>query len=179
MVGNDMKRFAGKNGLMVNRKMVYGIWKGYVIRLRDTWFAGRSVMFSICLENQSALEALNKWLDSAAIKKRYWISSGSAMEYMCIISFQDTLGTMRKIAAFLEIFPDKLRDLGAMGVEVCSECGKPVAPGEGELTVLDQDVSMMHIQCAQEAREQMREEALKKREKGLFQRILDSLRKAS
>lgn len=59
MVGNDMKRFAEKNGLTVNFKMAYGVYKGYVISLMDR-DASRSLTISIRLKDERALRALNE-----------------------------------------------------------------------------------------------------------------------
>ena len=176
MVGNDMKRFAEKNGLTVNFKMAYGVYKGYVISLMDR-DASRSLTISIRLKDERALKALNERLNSATVKSRYWISVGTVTASKCEVRFRDTLGVLRKIALFLEDFPDELRGFGAQGAEICAKCGKEIGPEAGTVTSDGHMAVMMHAQCALQLQEE-RPKGRKGRGKELLKRIMGALRRA-
>jgi hypothetical protein len=177
MIGNDMKRFAEKNGMKVGRKAIYGLYKGYAIALRDGWSRSRSLYISMRLEDEAALKALNAWLNEDKNKGQYWISSGLADANHCEINFQDTFGTIRKITVFLEDFSDRLRSMGARGAEVCAKCGRNIERGAGRLVQMGREALMLHETCAA-ALLAGEEPSRCEKVRGLWTRLVGALHKA-
>ena len=147
MVGSAIKKYAKEKGLKVANGVAYGVVDGYMITLTDgSGIKTLSVSGAITDEIAACLEA--KFQDKKFLGQ-YRIGQYKILRESVTIVFADTVGTMKKIIAFLEIFPAILSENGVLGDGFCTVCGNYIDAGFQSNVVLVNGVAhRVHTHCA-------------------------------
>ena len=100
---------------------------------------------------------LQQVLNQNNISREYRVKELNFTANGIVIIFNDTVGTMKKIEAFIAWFFPLLQQHGASAYNVCSECGTEAVGGCWKL--IDDVAYYMHSSCAEKVRLALEEEA--------------------
>lgn len=128
MIGSGLKKLAAEHGMTVAQGVAYGTLHGYCTTLSEGG-GYKQIVISTCFPEQEKQDELLGYVNRHNVTKEYRVQNiGFAPNGISII-FQDTIGTMKKILAFIDWFYPLLPQYGATGPEICPECGMPVENG--------------------------------------------------
>jgi len=122
MIGSGLKKFAEEKGLRVAKGVAYGSLQGFAATLSEGSGYKQVVFvtkFTDIVQRDLLLDAIGK----VDIQRTYNVQSFNVSPSTIQIVFTDTLGTMKKLQAFLEWLLPLLRQYGATGANTCAECG--------------------------------------------------------
>lgn len=148
MVGTALKKLASEMGLKQSHGVIYGVVGGYMCTFTD----GMDIktLGVSCAVSDAAYANLGSRLVPAELSKQYRIKSIDIQRESITFVFFDTIGTIKKIRAFLEEMPRILYECGAAGDGVCTSCGNPIASGEESNVMLINGVAhRIHSNCLQ------------------------------
>lgn len=161
MIGSGLKKLAKENGMTVDGGVAYGRLQGYAATLNEG-SGYKKISFAVCFSDPASRVALTDLLNSRNLRKEFRVlgftHSAKSMEF----TFHDTVGTMKKIRAFLNWFIPQLKDHGATGADICTECGMPL-----ERTAWAQVNGVcypLHDSCAQRVQASVEAENLRRSE---------------
>lgn len=147
MVGPGLKKYAQEKGLKVSNGVAYGVINGYMVTLVDGPDI-KKVSFS-CAVTDDAAGRLRFALDEKSFKKQYRITNVEVLRECVTLVFGDTIGTMKKLSACMEVLPQKLKECGAIGDGFCTACGNNIEITEAQNIVLINGVAhRIHANCA-------------------------------
>ena len=125
MIGSALKKMARENGMTVHGGVAYGSLRGFAATLSEG-SGYKRIDFAVNFPNPAGRVALTDLMSGMNLRKEYRILN-MGINAKCIqITFHDTMGTMKKIHAFLDWFLPMLEKHGATGADVCAECGMPL-----------------------------------------------------
>lgn len=147
MIGPALKKLAAENGLTVAKGVAYGTFRGYC----TTFSEGanyKQMLISTAFPEESKQDELMGYVNRFNLTKEYRVQNISFAPNGINIVFLDTVGTMKKLRAFVDWFWPLLAQYGAAGPDICPECGLPVASGRW---ILRNGIgaSYVHEACAQ------------------------------
>lgn len=128
MLSSGFKKLASECGMQTNHGIAYGQMRGYATTLCEgNGYKYISIATTIAdaqnrVDLQNALEAGN-------IKKEFRVRDLDFSSKHITVIFQDTIGTMKKITAFIDWFFPLLEQFGASKMNVCVECGCEITSG--------------------------------------------------
>lgn len=128
MIGFGYRKLAKQYGLAITKGVAYGSLNGYTSNLFEgsgykcIHIATRFPEFGKQEQLQSAIHDVN-------ISKDYGVRNLTFGPRYISIVFTDTVGTTKKIQAFIEWFYPLLTQYGALGSDKCLECGTEVTEG--------------------------------------------------
>lgn len=149
MIGSGLKKLAKEHGMTVYGGVAYGSLGGFAATLSEG--AGyKKIDFALSFPNPADRVALTDRIAVSNVRSSYRVQNISFGAKAVQITFHDTVGTMKKIRAFLDFFLPLLERHGATRADVCAECG-------GMLTALrwvqvNGICYPMHESCAQRVR---------------------------
>lgn len=144
MVGSALKKLAQENGMKVDAGVAYGSFRGFAATFSEGANYKR-ISFST-LTTGDARDALKANQNGHDMLKEFSVQSIDMSPKCLDIVFHDTIGTMKKLRAFLDWFIPQLRQVGASGAEICTECGAEVTEG---WKLMGNVACHIHSSCAQ------------------------------
>ena len=131
MIGSGLKKLALENGMTVSNGVAYGSLKGYAA----TMFEGtgfKSIVFTICFADPAKKAEFMDTVSAVGDKnlyKQFRINGLSFAPAAIRFNFHDTIGTMKKIRAFIDWIIPLLQNYGASTVNQCPDCGCEITDG--------------------------------------------------
>lgn len=126
MIGSGLKKLARENGMTVYGGVAYGSLRGFAATLSEG--AGyKKIDFATSFPDMAGLETLRARLGEANIRANYRVQNISFGAKVIQVTFHDTMGTMKKIRAFVDFFTPLLEEAGATRADICAECGGQMA----------------------------------------------------
>ena len=164
MVGSALKKFAKENGLQVASGVVYGEYRGYAMTMCEGsgW---KRLDFSTRFYDISAQKNLEEKLTEVDLKRTYRIQSLDVGGRGAAFVFTDTVGTMKKIQAFLDWVVPVLEESGAAKADICVECGGKLVYDSTWLLV-GECAHHMHEGCRDKVKREMEAEEQIRKEEG-------------
>lgn len=176
MVGPGLKKYAEEKGLKVSNGVAYGVINGYMATFVDGENI-KKVSFS-CAVTDDAAGRLRFALDEKEFKKQYRITNIEILRESVTVVFGDTIGTMKKISACMEVLPQKLKECGAIGDGFCTACGNNIEITDAYNVVLINGIAhRIHANCASGVgqRAEMENDVYKNEDKKLGRGVLGAL----
>lgn len=152
MIGSGLKKFAVENGLQVSHGVAYGSLRGYASTLSEG-SGYKQIIISTKFSDPVKQQELQAVLNQKNITKEYRLQSLLFAPNGIRIVFADTVGTMKKIAAFVDWFYPLLPEYGASNADFCSECGGQLTGGAWKM--VNGIAFHMHESCAQHLRNEI------------------------
>lgn len=146
MIGMGLKKLAQQNGMTVDSGVAYGSLRGYATTLSEGsgW---KRMDIATCFADATRAIALESEVRKVDVQKAYWIQQLTFGPKAISVVFQDTIGTMKKLEAFIEWFYPLLEQFGAAHIGVCVECGQEAIGGSWYL--IDGIAYYVHEACGQ------------------------------
>lgn len=161
MIGSGLKKLAEQHGLRVSGGVAYGSLMGFATTLCEGsgWKRIDIATRFTDAEQQKAFEAA---LHAVDLKRQYRVQSLTINHRNINVVFHDTVGTMKKIEAFIAWFYPLMGQYGAQQADICTECGGQVT--SGSWYTVDGIAYQMHDACAQHVAEQLNTDAQQRRD---------------
>lgn len=160
MVGSAIKKFAKENNLTVKNGVAFGSYKGYLISMSDG-YSLKTLSICVNLTDNSAKAEIEKMLSDKSVLKQYSINQAVVSASSVDISFNDTIGTMKRVVGFLDMLTQKLASSFISNEPVCANCGSILNTAEAVPVLVDGKFCCMHSACIakfNEINEQITEE---------------------
>lgn len=129
MIGSAFTKLAKENGMAVSNGVAYGSLRGYAATLSEGSgykLITFSTRFLDPVKKTAFLDAVSA-VGEKQLNKLYRVSKLGATGVTVQVYFHDTVGTMKKIYAFLDWFIPLLQQYEATTAAICPECGFEVA----------------------------------------------------
>lgn len=145
MIGSGLKKLAKEHGMNVDKGIAYGSLGGFAASMSEG-SGYKQITFATTLPDPAKRVALQDLVGRQDIRKEYRVQNLGISPKAIQVVFADTVGTMKKIQAFLEWFLPILQDAGATGVNICPECGCEITGGCWKM--INGIAYYMHTACA-------------------------------
>ena len=145
MVGYGLKKFAQENGLTVANGVAYGCLNGFNVTMSEG-SNYKKISFATNFKDLAMKGAFTACVEGTDLYKKYRINSFTCNDKSITVVFYDTIGTMKKIRAFVDWFTDVLTQYEATTAGVCLHCGGVVS--NGTWSMVDGICYYMHDTCA-------------------------------
>lgn len=152
MIGSGLKKFAKENGMRVAKGMAYGSLRGFAATLTEG-SGYKQIVITTKFADANKLQEMQAAMNQKNLAREFRVQNLVFSTDGIRIVFGDTVGTMKKIVAFVDWFFPMLRMYGAQGAEMCSECGGQIAGGCWKL--INGVAYHMHESCAEYVRGQI------------------------
>lgn len=155
MIGTGLKKYAQENGLKVAKGVAYGNFRGYCA----TMFEGagyKQLVISTKFTQADDPNALLAELNAANIQRTYRVQGLNISPIGISVIFTDTVGTMKKIAAFAAWFMPLLEKYSATAWNICDECGEEIT--DGKWVMINGVAHYLHNDCFAKVSTQITEE---------------------
>lgn len=129
MIGTGLKKLAMEHGMTVDEGVAYGSLGGFAATLSEG-SGYKLIVFSVQFPDLANRTRLTDLLNATDLRKQYRVLNLGIDSQAIQFSFHDTVGTMKKIRAFLDWFLPVLQEYGATGVQTCAECGMEITSGK-------------------------------------------------
>lgn len=145
MVGSTVKKYAKEKNWQIKNGVAFGIYLGYMMSMQEGsgW---KSLSIAARLEDENALHSVYELLNDANTMKNYRISGSTVSPSAINVTFVDSIGSMKKIIAFVDFFAGALDSFGAKGADYCSSCGNELG-GMGVPALMNDTVYFLHEGC--------------------------------
>lgn len=148
MVGSGLKKMAQENGMKVAKGVAYGSLRGYAATMSEG-SGYKQIVITTKFADTVKLNELQAQINSRNITREFRVRNLTFAANGISIVFHDTVGTMKKIRAFLDWFIPLLDMSSATKADICTECGMQATTGCWKL--IDGVAFYMHESCAQRA----------------------------
>ncbi len=147
MVGKGLKDYASKMGLKVSNGVVYGVIGGYMVTLKEGYNTKEISVSGII--NEESARVITEFLSTPGAKKEYRIANFNVLREGIVFEIADSIGTMKKIEAFLVFLPNFLRANGVMGDGFCTACGNVIDPttSQSRVVLVNGAAHRLHENC--------------------------------
>ena len=112
MVGSGLKKFATENGMKVAQGVAYGNLQGFAATMVDGPNI-KVITFATRFADPELERQFTQAVNAVDITRTYRVQNLGMNLRTIQVVFQDTIGTMKKIRAFVEWFIPLLRQYGA------------------------------------------------------------------
>ena len=160
MIGSGLKKLAVENGMKVAHGVAYGSLRGFAATMSEG-SGYKLIQFSTAFVDPVQERAFSEKVRSVDIKKEFRVTNLEIGSKILTVVFHDTVGTMKKIQAFLDWFLPMLEEFGANKATVCPQCGLEIS--DGKWMLINGCAHYFHPACAEKVRRDM--EAEKEQEK--------------
>lgn len=152
MIGSGLKKLANQYGMRISDGIAYGRLMGFATTLCEGsgW---KRVDIATRFANTEQQKAFEAALYAVDIKRQYRVQSLAINNRNINVVFQDTIGTMKKIEAFIAWFYPLLEQHGAQKADICTECGTQITAGSWY--VVDGIAYHMHDACAEHVAQEL------------------------
>ena len=152
MIGSGLKKLANENGMTVSNGVAYGSLMGFATTLSEgSGFKRIDIVTRFPEVGQQ--ERFQAALNGVNVTREYRVQQLNLGANAITVVFQDTVGTMKNLEAFVEWFYPLLAQHGATRYNICPECGTEAVDGSWYL--IDGVAWRFHESCGQRAVEQM------------------------
>lgn len=161
MIGSGLKKLAKQHGMTVSAGVAYGSLMGFATTLSEG-SGYKRIDISTKFTEVGQQEQFQAEVNAVDVTKLYRVQNLGISPKCITVIFTDNPGTMKKVEEFVEWFYPLLARCGAVGANVCLECGSDVAAGGWYL--INGVAYHMHDSCAQslqaefDAQEQQRQD---------------------
>lgn len=156
MIGTALSKLAKENGMKVSDGVAYGLFRGYsACFLEGSGF--KLICFTSHKGDSEKMQQLKSLLDDKNTSKEYRFMKVKAVEGSLEIYFNDTVGTMKRINAFIDWFMPVMAQYGISSGDICSQCGTELG-GAGKWKKINGVAYHMHEGCAQRLYSQVRQQ---------------------
>lgn len=163
MIGFGLKKLAQEDGMKISNGVVYGSLRGFAATMSEG-SGYKLIQFSTTFADPAQERAFAERVRGVDIKKKFRVTNLEIGGKILSVVFHDTVGTMKKIRAFLEWFLPLLEEFGANQANVCPQCGMEVTGGKWML--VNGCAHYFHPACAEKLRRDMEaEQEQEKRER--------------
>ena len=179
MIGSGLTKLAKQYGMRVSGGVAYGSLLGFATTLCEGsgWKRIDIATRFADMEQQKALEAALYAVDT---KRQYRVQRLTINNRNINVLFHDTIGTMKKIEAFIAWFYPLLEQYGAQKADICAECGTQIISGSWYM--IDGIAYHMHDACAERVAQALSAEAQQRRDedtgsyvKGFFGALIGAM----
>ena len=149
MVGFGLKKLARENGMFIANGVAYGSLKGF----NATMSEGpdyKKIVFSTNFRDPAMKGAFATCLEKLDLNKQYRVTGIQYSETAIAVIFHDTIGTMKKIRAFVDFFTELLAKHYATPCNVCLACGDEIT--QGIWVMVDGKCMYVHDACGEKIR---------------------------
>lgn len=146
MIGYGLKKFAQENGLTVANGVAYGPLKGFNVTMCEG-SGYKKISFATNFKDLAMKGSFTACLEKTDLYKTYRVNGVQSGEKFITVVFHDTVGTMKKIRAFVDWFTDLLIRHEATPSNVCLACGGDIT--SGTWVMVDEVCYHMHDSCAE------------------------------
>lgn len=161
MVGSGLKKLAQESGMKVDKGVAYGSLRGFAATMMEG-SGYKQIIFATAFADLANRTKLVDLVNSLDLKKEYSVRNLQIDAKRIYVVFHDTVGTMKKIYAFLDWFIPVLQEYGASGVHACSECGMEITAGKWVL--INGIAYHLHDGCAEHLKSAVETENVRKKE---------------
>lgn len=155
MIGSGLKKFAQDNGMRVANGVAYGSLRCFAATLSEG-SGYKQIVIATKFTDPAKLQELQTQVNQANVSREYRVQNLTFTADGISIIFSDTVGTMKKIEAFVDWFFPLLSTYGATPADYCSECGGQLTGGCWKL--INGVAFHMHESCAEKVRGQIANE---------------------
>lgn len=123
MIGKALQEYARDLGLTVNEKCAFGIYEGYLVTLYET--VGKKVIFFNYYLDDTQESNVKKYALSELIKgddEQLHIEEYDVEDNGVTIMTKESIS---KLAEYMPVLAERLREQGFGAADRCSECGAP------------------------------------------------------
>ena len=155
MIGAGLKKLANQQGMTISDGVAYGNMMGFATTLSEGSGYKRidiTTRFPEA-EHKNRLQAV---INTSNVEKTYRIRELVLGDKVITVIFHDTMGTMKKVEAFVNWFYPLLAQHGATRYNICSECGAEAMGGSWYL--IDGVAWRFHESCGQHVADEMKAE---------------------
>ena len=161
MIGSGLKKFAKENGMNVSAGVAYGSLRGYAATLSEG-SGYKQIVVTTRFADPAKVQELQAQFNQKNAAREFRVQNFSFSPDSIVIVFNDTVGTMKKLTAFVDWFFPLLHGVGAATVNQCAECGGEL---EGGCWKLISGVAYhMHEECGEKVRDQISRENEERRQ---------------
>lgn len=146
MIGSGLKNFATENGMKVAKGVAYGSLRGFAATLSEG-SGYKMIVLSTKFTDVVKQNELQAQVNSRNITRDFRVRNLNFAPDGIAIVFNDTIGTMGKVKAFVEWFFPLLAESSATPADICSVCGTQITSGTWKL--INGVAFHMHETCAQ------------------------------
>ncbi len=150
MIGSGLRKFAKENGMKAEHGVAYGFLRGYATTFSDGNGIKTMYITTRFSETQTRYAFMEK-IQAMDFEKTYLIRGIEIQDKLITVIFGDTVGTMKRIKAFVEVFYPILDEYGASRNDICPECGMILSDGRWKL--VNGIAVYIHEACGQRIRE--------------------------
>lgn len=155
MLGKGLRELAAEHTMKVDRGIAYGNIGGYIMTLSEE-MGTKTLGVSARFPDQNAKNAFQADFADQKFRAAYRIASVSLSGIALSVVFHDNPGTMKRIRAFVDWLSNKLKELGAEGVDHCALCHQYAVSGNSFVKINDV-VHNVHPGCAATAEREAEE----------------------
>lgn len=161
MIGTGLKKLANQYGMGVSKGMAYGSLNGFATTMCEGngW---KRLDIATRFENPEQQKAFEAALYGVDVKRQYRVQTLQVNQRNINVVFHDTVGTMKKIEAFLAWFYPLLEQHGAQKADICTECGTQIT--SGSWYAVDGIAYHMHDSCAEHVARELATDAQQRKE---------------
>ena len=149
MIGSGLKKLAAANSMTVSNGVAYGALRGYVATLSEGSgykLLVLSTSFADPVKKTEFLDRISQF-GKKQLQKDFRVTNLEVEANSIGVVFQDTVGTMKKIEAFIDWFFPLLDEYVAAKADVCALCGMQIA--DGCWVMVDGVCHHVHDACAE------------------------------
>ncbi len=118
MISSGLKKFGLGKGLKLGKGFCYGNLNGFIATLSDG--SGYKSIYLSTYVSQEAASRITAEMDN--LKKKYRLSAIEINSKCILITFVDTIGTMKRVEAFTEEALPLFKEWGVSGADICPHC---------------------------------------------------------
>ncbi len=149
MIGSGLRKLATEKGMKVASGVAYGSLHGYCATFSEG--SGiKTLVFSTRFSEIAQKVAFTEYLQTLGLDKEFKLRALDVQDKVIRVVFVDTIGTMKRIGAFIDRFIPILDQYGASKVDVCPECGMMLTGGSWKL--VNGIAIYAHESCAERIR---------------------------
>lgn len=147
MIGSGLKKLARENGMSIASGVAYGNFRGYAATFSEG--SGYKLLaVTTKFPDELAENSFMGELHRHDLKKEFRVQELVMSDNCIFVNFYDSIGTMKYINSFCDLFFPLLVQYGASGVNFCSECGGEFF-GDGNWKLINGAAYHLHESCAE------------------------------
>ena len=161
MIGSGLKKLAKQHDMKVSSGVAYGSLNGYATTLCEGsgW---KRIDIATRFGDVDQQKAFLTAVYAVDTKRQYRVQNLSVSPRSINVVFHDTVGTMKKIEAFIAWFYPLLEQHGAFKADICAECGSQITSGSWYM--VDGIAYHMHDTCAERVGQELNAEAQERKD---------------
>ena len=146
MIGSGLKKLAKENGLKVSMGVAYGSLRGYAATLSEG-SGYKRIVLNTKFTDVDKKNGLQIEINRRNVSKELRVQNLTITPDGIEINFNDTVGTLKKMQAFIDWFFPLLDAASATKADICHSCGMQITSGCWKL--IDGRAYYLHDACAQ------------------------------